>query len=146
MLRNVSINTFARLGIQVWQPRLQHIICEPLRFKARCAVILFTDTQNLSVAMQKILDGMLSVLNLDRTEYMLLKVAAIADLNAVVAKVKSLQCETVLQLDMQQPALVCAVPVVRTFSPEYLLENTQYKAQAFKDLLTLRNILHHVTS
>lgn len=141
------------LGISIWQPRTSRhptlieqdtaIIAEPLVINARCAVILF----NPQPSSQKILDGMLSVLQLSSIELMLVKIySKNADLQLVGDKLEQWNPQTILQLTMDIPAVANTRAVVQTFSPEYLMANVQYKPQAYKDLLTLRKILDHGTS
>lgn len=116
---------------------------QPLSINARCAVLLF----NPQAGSQKILDGMLGVLELSANQLMLIKMyASNPDLALVSENLHKLNPTNVLQLSMDLPTVSYNKTVVRSFSPEYLLSNVQYKAQAYKDLLTLRKILEHDTS
>lgn len=147
------------MGITVWAPRaFRHphssrgtiIAPDILRIHAQCAVLVFIPQESvipLSEPEQKILDGMISVLNLDPDQLLLVKVySAEPDITLLENTLQQWHPHTVLQLSMQTAAVQCNAPVTVTFSPQYLLHNAQHKPQAFKDLLTLRNILHHGTS
>lgn len=156
----INHNALDAFGLKVWQPRafrhpqlaadVTKIVAEPVRINARCAVVVFIaqDVESqLQAAEQKILTGMISVLNLSDTQYMLIKIySQKPDFNLIAETINRWQANSVLQLDMQYDLLACSMPVVRTFGPQYLLQHPEHKAQAYKDLLTLRNILHHGTS
>ena len=133
----------ARLEMDLWYPRDPEIIPEPLIINAACAVILFKP----KIAAQKILSGMLSVLELPRKEYMIVRINSDKpDLEKINKKLQLWQPMTILQLSMELPVVTHAGNVVITFSPEHLQDNPQDKARAYKDLLSLRNILHHGTA
>lgn len=141
----------------MWQPRaFKHpekinattqIVAEPLRIYAACVVLVFFPQPTfttLDAAEQKILDGMISVLNLNATQLMVAKVFSVEpDCNLLAHRIAEWQPKTVLQLSMQMPAIQCAAPIVCTFSPQYLLHNAQHKPQAYKDLLKLRKLIDH---
>jgi hypothetical protein len=148
------------MGLNVWQPRaFRHpalslsttlIAAEPLRVNARCVVLLFINgmqPEPINTSEQKILNGMLSVLELLPEELMLARIySKEADLELVAANIQQWAPATVLQLSMELPAINVQMHLTRTFSPEYLMQNVQHKSTAYKDLLTLRKILHHGTS
>ncbi len=160
LFRNVSYKSLSALGITLWQPRpFRHavynsqstlIVPEQLRINARCAVLLFIpDLINsmITAAEQKILTGMLSVLELNRQDLMLVRIySKQPDLALVATTLQQWLPATILQMDSSVTEINILAPVVRTYSPEYLLLNPQHKPQAYKDLLTLRKILHHGTS
>jgi hypothetical protein len=151
LLESVNYEALSALGLNVWQPRpYRHpavdtkntvIVAEPLRINARCAVLLFEHTE------KQILDGMLSVLNLIPEEVMLLRAYGDnLDFAQIQEYINQISPYSLLQLSMDLPAIMVNAQLSRTFSPVFLAANPQYKAQAYKDLLTLRNILHHGTS
>jgi len=134
LLNVVNHNYMHKLGLTVWEPRDPLLIVEPLRINARCAILLFADED------QKILHGMLSVLELSADQMMLLKVKQ--QYKLLLARIESWQPSTVLQLSMDVPALDLSMHVSRTYSPNFLAQNIRYKAEAYKELLSLRKIIH----
>lgn len=133
LLTNVTNKKLHAMGLTIWQPR------------ARCLVITF-EPQN--PAAEKILTGMLSVLNLPSKDLMLVKIDRTQpDWQLITDKLSQWPSNNILQLSMDiAPVKIKNINIINTFSPEHLLNNPQDKAQAYKDLLTLRKILHHGTS
>lgn len=133
---NVNLQAASALGLTVWQPRT-----------VRCLVVQHCTTgwrHALQPAAQKVLTGMLSVLELPESEY---KLATLFGNNSSVLQtqlqglIKRWQPKFVLVLDTALPSL--NLPnVVQTYSPSYLQHNSQYKSSAYKSLLTLRAMLH----
>lgn len=143
MLKKLQYNALKALGLVVYQPRNKqaNIVPQHIRINARCLVLLYEQHQ-FEPQVQKIFTGMLSVLNLDPQEIMCATIqGADPDLAVVRAHIAQWQPEFILQLNMELPALV-GQNCVRTYSPAYLLQNPQYKAQAYKTLLELRAMLH----
>jgi len=138
-----QFESLAAIGLDLWCPRGSIIVPEPLIINACCAVVVF-NPQPLADA---VLAGMLSVLQLQARELMLVKIhSANPDLALVAYSLKQWQPQTILQLSMDMTIVLDNIPIVRTFSPEFLMANVQHKPQAYKDLLTLRKILDHGTS
>ncbi len=143
----------------MWQPRSgRHphfkaqptfIVPEPFVGRARCVVILYFVNETaafLNNAEQKILDGMLSVLSLPAEQMMLVRVyGSNPDLALVTSSINEWQPESVLQLSMDIQDAEVSMSYQRTYSPVALLQDPTNKPQAFKDLLTLRNILQNGT-
>lgn len=160
MLKTVNYNALHGLGLSVWEPRaLKHpslaadntlIIPDTIRINARCLVLLFTPQLTpaiIEVAEQKILTGMLGVLELSPDDLMVVNVySQNPDLLLITSKLQQWAPYAVLQLTMDLPVLNVATNLVRTYGPNFLVHNPQHKAAAYKDLLTLRKILHHGTS
>lgn len=121
------------MGLTIWRPR------------ARCLVIVFEPQTS---AAEKILTGMLSVLNLPSKDLMLVKIDRMQpDWQLITDKLSQWPSNNILQLSMGiAPVKIKNINIINTFSPEHLLNHPQDKAQAYKDLLTLRKILHHGTS
>lgn len=144
MLTDVKqFESLSAIGLDLWHPRVAMIAPEPLIINARCAVIIF----NPQPQADAILTGMLSVLQLQARELMLVKIhSADLDLDLISDTLKQWQPQTILQLSMEMTIVSDNIPMVRTFSPEFLMANVQHKPQAYKDLLTLRKILDHGTS
>ncbi len=154
LTENLEYDKLAALGLQIWQPRaFRHpntlsqatLFDSPqVRINARCLVVLYfahlTQVQ-MSEAEQKILAGMISVLNLPAEQIMQVNIYSLApDLNLINKTLAQYRADTVLQLGMD--CFPLDLPnCIRTFSPQYLSQNPQHKAQAFKDLLSLRKIL-----
>lgn len=137
----------------IWQPRpfrhpeKFHIASSQIRINARCLVILFC-SKNTPLAMSQdqetILNGMLSVLELPPNDIMLATIygATAPDLAAIGTIIDSWMPQYILQLSMDLPALNVGPQCIQTYSPEYLLQNKQYKVQAYKSLLNLRAMLN----
>lgn len=154
LLKNVNHKALNALGLIVWQPRpFRHpepdccIVPQQLRINARCLVLLYSDKNGpvtISDAEHKILQGMLSVLEVPSADIMQATIyGSTPDLLAINAITSTWQPQYILQLSMDLPE--CAIggtQLIRTYSPGYLLQNKQYKSQAYKALLTLRAILH----
>lgn len=153
LLRNLNHNALNALGLTVWQPRgFRHpefspIVAEHIRINSRCLILLYyphnTPAPPLPLTVQKILTGMLSVLELPEHVIMHATIyGATPDLQAISAIIRQWQPQYILQLDMDLPDFDLGSVCVRTFSPEYLLQNPQYKSQAYKSLLSLREKLY----
>jgi len=152
LLRNLNHEALNALGLTVWQPRgFRHpefspIVPEQLRVNSRCLVLLYCECDTpvpLEPAAQKILTGMLSVLDLSASDVMQATIyGAAPDLQVISAIIKQWQPQHILQLDMGLPEINIGRSCVRTFSPQYLLQNPQYKSQAYKSLLSLRAKLY----
>jgi hypothetical protein len=152
LLRNLNHNALNALGLTVWQPRgFRHpefapIVPTQVRVNSRCLILLYCDRdtpETLQPATQKILTGMLSVLELPASDMMQATIyGATPDLQAISITIKQWQPQYILQLDMDLPEFNFGVSSVRTFSPQYLLQNPQSKAQAYKSLLSLRAKLY----
>lgn len=149
----------------VWQPRFgKHpeqvinshattnttiVVPQQIHINARCLVLQYSAQDisasyphSLSSAEQKILSGMLSVLDLPANDIMQATIYATnPDLVAINAQIAPWRSKYILQLNMELPE-VTEHNCIRTFSPGYLLHNPQYKSQAYKTLLNLRAMLH----
>lgn len=130
----------------VYQPRsaMQEIIPEHIRIHARCLVLLYSaqSPAKLDQQEQKILQGMLGVLELQPHEIMQATVTGLApDLQAVKQTISSWEPKFILQLSMELPVFL-GQNCVRTYSPAYLKQNQQFKAEAYKSLLALRSQIH----
>lgn len=152
LLRNINHDALNALGLTVWMPRgFRHpefspIVPELVRVNSRCLVLLYSP-YNAPVPVQadaqKILTGMLSVLDLSADNIMQATIyGATPDLQAISTIIKQWQPQYILQLDMDLPEFNIGICCVRTFSPQYLLQNPQYKSQAYKSLLSLRAKLY----
>lgn len=144
----------------MWQPRAflhpalatqtTRLDTQPLRVNARCAILLFypqLEEVIVPEAEQKILTGMVSVLELLPEQIMLVKIYSHnPDLELIAQQIQSWSPFAVLQLSMGLPKIQVNAHYVRTFSPAHLQQHVQDKGQAYKDLLSLRKILHHVAS
>ncbi len=140
------------LGLTVWQPRgFRHpesspLVPEFLRINARCLVLLYSASYTpvpLELAAQKILTGMLSVLELAANNIMQATIyGATPDLQVISTIIKQWQPQYILQLDIDLPEFDYGVSCVRTFSPQYLLQNPKCKSQAYQSLLSLRAKLY----
>jgi hypothetical protein len=152
LLRNINHDALSALGLTVWQPRgFRHpeilpIVPMRVRVNARCLVLLYCagdSLQPLPLAAQKILTGMLGVLELPDKDIMQATIyGATPDIEAIAGIVKQWRPEYILQLDMDLPELNIGIPCVRTFSPQYLLQNSRSKSQAYQSLLSLRAKLY----
>lgn len=147
LVRKLPYSALHALGLVVWQPRrIQQVITpQHIRINARCLVLSFY-VNEVSIARdletQKILLGMLSVLQLEPYQIMQASIyGSEPDLALINSYILDWQPEYILQLSMEFPE-VMPQRCVRTFSPQYLHENKQYKAQAYKTLLGLREMLH----
>jgi hypothetical protein len=128
---------FARLGITVWQPRIA-------RLEISCVVLLFAVVTDAAV--HKILSGMLSVLNLDAADIQVINMPELQnDFSALQQKLNYLHPKAILHLSKEQDPLQTDIKLVQTYSPEFLLQHAQYKSQAYKDLLNLRDYIHGTT-
>lgn len=152
LLRNINHDALNALGLTVWQPRgFRHpefspIVPDQVRVNSRCLILLSCAHDvpvPLQPAAQKILTGMLSVLELPANNLMQATIyGATPDLQSISTIIKQWQPQYILQLDMDLPEFNIGVCCVRTFSPEYLLQNPQYKQQAYQSLLSLRAKLY----
>ena len=151
LLKKSRYSDFAALGVVVYQPRVSAqaiITTDDIRVNARCLVLMHLPEQptELDPQEQKILEGMLGVLELQKHELMRVTIYGIEpDLGAIQAKIVEWAPEFILQLDMDLP-VVAQQNCIQTFSPAYLRHNVQYKAQAYKSLLSLRAMLHGAPS
>lgn len=155
LLKSINHKALHGLGLAVWQPRpfrhpeKFHIVPQQIRINARCLVVLFCENNNavaISKEQKTILNGMLSVLELPANDIMLATIyadsAASPDLRAIAAVIGNWMPQYILQLSMELPELNVGPQCIQTYSPEYLLQNKQYKAQAYKSLLNLRAMLN----
>lgn len=156
LLRNVNHDALNALGLTVWQPRaFRHpefspIVPEQVRVNSRCLVLLYCARDTIEILqpeVQKIFTGMLSVLELAPSDMMQATIyGATPDLQAISIIIKQWQPQYILQLDMELPEFNQEYDIgafcVRTFSPQYLLQNPQCKLQAYKSLLSLREKLY----
>lgn len=134
LLTALLSNTLSKLGIVAWMPRnTSH-----MQVQLRCMALVISDT-TLKPTEQKILDGMLSVLKLEQDQ---IQVVHARDMQEATQQVNLCRAASVLQLSMDHNIVAGQGKIVRTFSPQFLAENIQHKAQAYKDLLTLRDFLH----
>lgn len=144
MLKKLKYEQLAELGLVVYQPRVANIIPEHIRINARCLVLQHTLLMPvvLNPQQQKILLGMLSVLELSDDQIMHATIVG-PQPNPVTIQtnIEQWQPEFILQLGMDMPD-ISRQNWIRTFSPAYLLQNPQYKAQAYKTLLSLRAMLN----
>jgi hypothetical protein len=149
------------LGIQQWWPRkLRHpwyktqqvvVTVTPAILLVKCLVLLplkKNEKTELTPAVEKILTGMLSVLDLAENELSIAKIYArteqLTEQNwqQVFTEIAVWQPRFILQLDKTAP--VCSYPTIvgQTYHPEHLWQNQQDKAAAYKDLLAFKNKLH----
>lgn len=147
LIRKLPYNALHALGLVIWQPRCaKHIIVpQHIRINARCLVLTFAAHNSpvkKNLEEQKILAGMLSVLQLDSLQIMHATIyGSSLDLPVISSQILEWQPEYILQLNMEFPEVITQ-NCVRTFSPECLQENKLYKPQAYKTLLHLREMLH----
>lgn len=151
MLKNLKYNQLQQLGIKVWQARetVPMSVPQTIRINARCLIMLHNHLEHkdysLSPAAQKILHGMISVLELPVHEQMLAIVnVKTPEINLLQTKIAAWNPLYVLQLSMDLPEIITG-KCLRTYCPEYLAANPQHKGQAYKLLLTLRSMLHGAT-
>lgn len=153
MLKNLDLHKLSLLGLTVWLPRVdkhpQHltasqIIPQHIRYNARCLVILYAQSNMVSSAAEaKILEGMLSVLNLSVEEIMLATVYGdVSHCTDISTTISQWAPQYVLQLSTEMPAITSHDKLVCTHSPAHLLANPQAKPIAYRALLTLRAMLH----
>ena len=155
-----SKQVLAQIGIQQWYPRkLQHpwysrqpIIVDvaPAIFQVKCMVLLpCQQTHPFDYNTNKILTGMLGVLQLTATQISIAKIYTKEhelDANAwlqVWQEVGNFQPEFILLLDKgarvggrTDPSLTIS------FHPQHLAKHPPDKAEAYRDLLTLKEKLH----
>lgn len=146
------------IGIQQWYPRKSRhpwyqqqdtvIDIGPAIFRARCMILLpLYDKQELSIAANKILTGMLTVLKL------LAKEIAIAKIYTIKLKLNNTDWQQIfMELNCWQPQFILQLEkswqkrddkrIVATYHPEYLVAHKLEKANAYQDLLTLKNRIH----
>lgn len=133
-----NYNVLKALGLDLWHPRDPQLSPEPLIINAKCAALVF----NPEPDNEKILTGMLSVLTLNSEDLMLVKIYSTnPDLASIAQRLQVWQAKNVLQLNMQIPAIPGIAKLIRTYSPDFLANNPEYKPQAYKDLLKLKQQL-----
>lgn len=153
MLKELKYKELAQLGINVWMPRVDthphyvdakiaNIVPETIRINAKCLILLYSEHKPLLLdpEAKKIYTGMIGVLQLKAIEMMTAVVYAV-DPKYLDMQIEQWNPEYILQLDKNFPALN-RDNCIQTFSPNYLLQNPKYKAQAYKDLLNLRTKIH----
>lgn len=144
LLKKLPYKQLAALGLVVYQPRTtaQVIIPEHIRINARCLVLLYSAQfpANLDPQEQKILQGMIGVLDLQPQETMRATIYG-SDLQGVAEEISSWQPKFILQLSMELPHFL-GQNCIQTYSPSYLKHNPQFKAEAYKSLLALQSKIH----
>lgn len=146
------------LGVPQWYPRKsQHpwyqedrVIVEvfPAIFKVKCLVLLPMQKSNMKFydpKVNKVLTGMLGVLDLAPEELSIAKIYAVdeqltaQDWQQVLLEVDRFQPKFVLQLDKTGPLGRNDKTWLQTYHPDHLRHNQQDKVAAYHDLLTLKN-------
>ena len=155
MQENYLLN---HLGVALWYPRkLQHpwykenrVIVEvsPAIFHVKCLVLLPMQKSSIEFydpKVNKVLTGMLGVLDLTPDELSIAKIHAVnkqltvQDWQQVLLEVDRWQPKFVLQLDKTAPLCCNDGSWVQTYHPVNLVQNPQDKAATYNDLLTLKN-------
>lgn len=135
MLTKSKYDKLALLGIDIWQVKPKSVRCLVVQYCAQ-------NTPEINPAENKILQGMVSVLELEEYDLMHVKISSLnPDLSRLHASIDQWRPKYILQLSMELPVLN-RPNCVQTYSPGFLLQNPQYKPAAYKSLLHLRAMLH----
>lgn len=131
---------------QFTHTELANIVPMQIRIHAQCLVLLYSQQKTAALQFnpeeQKILNGMLGVLELPSQQIMTAVISAPwPQTSSIELQIQQWQPKYILQLDMLMPKLK-SINCIQTYSPGYLLMNPQFKAAAYKNLLTLRAMLH----
>lgn len=111
------------IGMVAWRPR-----------QVSCLVLLSHRQSNPIV-----LEGMIKVLDLP-PEKILRVIVKNLEPEVVASKIKTWQPDFILQLTMDFPQ-IHSDKVVQTYSPDHLAASPKDKAQAYKQLLELKELL-----
>lgn len=145
LLKKIKYKHLQHLGIKPWEHKATNraigIVPDHVCIYAKCLVLLYSDDASAPAATQKILQGMLSVLDLAPSQIMRATILSADCTLAIKQKIQQWAPRFILQLSMEVPAYN-SVNCVQTYSPLFLAQNAQYKPQAYKSLLTLRAMLH----